>query len=307
MYRSKLSFKLTVQTNKGALTLPQQPNDGITLNGRQSKVVVTDYSFGNSGKLLYSTASILFAGRIGAQDVIFLHNDLDASSEIAFDDKTTIHVGANSLKPGLHVLSENTRRTFGPLVLYSDPQTAATFWAPIIPSTGDLGAYWQFGSNQTILVGGPQLVRNATISRSGQLALRGDLNASTALTLVVSETVKTVSWNGETVHVKQNANVPGMLTAQLSPKYNLHSVKLPELTDWKFKDSLPEVQANFDDSHWIIADHTTTNITLPLFGDGRVLYGECNGFLLRRLNQHQSRKVAITDCVYPLELIYLHS
>ena len=40
-------------------------------------------------------------------------------------------------------------------------------------------------------------------------------------------------------------------------------------------DSLPETGADFDDSDWVVADHTSTNITQGmLFGDGRVLYGE---------------------------------
>ena len=39
-------------------------------------------------------------------------------------------------------------------------------------------------------------------------------------------------------------------------------------------DSLPEVQSGFSDEKWVVADHTTTNITAkPKFGDGRILYG----------------------------------
>ena len=51
-------------------------------------------------------------------------------------------------------------------------------------------------TNTTALIGGPYLVRNATLSRSGELALRGDLNASTLLTVIASPEVRSVSWNG---------------------------------------------------------------------------------------------------------------
>ncbi|KAF7789942.1 hypothetical protein EIP86_000890 [Pleurotus ostreatoroseus] len=271
-----INFHLTVNTSAGALTIPTRLSDGIALNGRQSKVIVTDYSFGNSNKLLYSTANVLFAGVIGEQDVIFLYNDLDQGSEFAFGS-LTVDIAANSFAPGVQALFTHQNST-APLILFADTQTAGSFWAPVIPSTGDFGSFWQFGSNETVLVGGPYLVRNATISSSGELALRGDLNASTPLTLVLPSSVSSVSWNGEAVDITAVTNVPGMFTGQLQMKSSASDIKIPALTNWKFKDSLPEVQSSFDDSIWITADHTTTNITKPLFGDGRVLYGCDYGF-----------------------------
>lgn len=267
-----INFHITVNTSAGPLTIPTSLSDGITLNGRQSKVIVTDYSFGNSNKLLYSTANILFAGVIGEQDVVFLYSDLNEGSEFAFGS-FTVDIPANSFSPGVQALFTHQNST-SPLILFADTETAGSFWAPVIPSTGDFGSFWQFGSNETVLVGGPYLVRNATISSAGELALRGDLNASTPLTLVLPPSVSSVSWNGEAVDIAAVTNVPGMFTGQLELKSSPSDIKIPVLTNWKFKDSLPEVQASFDDSLWITADHTTTNITKPLFGDGRVLYGK---------------------------------
>ena len=49
---------------------------------------------------------------------------------------------------------------------------------------------------------------------------------------------------------------------------------LPEIGDWKFADSLPEIRPGFSDALWTIASHTTTNCPRkPYYGDGRVLYG----------------------------------
>ncbi len=259
-----------MSTSEGQITLPRNV-DGIALNGRQSKVVVTDYSFGKFNKLLYSTANILFAGVIGDQDVIFLYGDLDQGSEFSFGS-LTVDIAPNSLGPGLTPLFTHQNST-APLILYADTETASTFWNPVIPASGELGSYWQFGSNNTILVGGPYLVRNATVSSNGKLALRGDLNASTPLTLVLPSNINSVTWNGEAVKITNTQNVPGLFTGQLELKTHSSAIHIPTLSSWKFKDSLPEVQPGFDDSTWVIADHTTTNITKPLFGDGRVLYG----------------------------------
>ena len=50
-------LKLHVNTSEGALTIPRHGNT-IRLNGFQSKIIVTDFSFG-SHTLLYSTAEVL--------------------------------------------------------------------------------------------------------------------------------------------------------------------------------------------------------------------------------------------------------
>ena len=161
------------------------------------------------------------------------------------------------------------------LVLFADPTTAATFWAPAIKSASantvaGLEAFWQFGTNTTVLVGGPYLVRNATISRD-TLALRGDLNASVPLTVVAPPEVRQVTWNGARVSMRSEG---ALLTGRLTESASVRGASVPKLTGWKFSDSLPEVQSGFDDSSWTVANKTSTNINLkPVFGDGRVLYG----------------------------------
>ena len=164
-------------------------------------------------------------------------------------------------------------------MLFADPVTAATFWAPAVRSATSntvlgLELYWQFGTNTTVLVGGPNLVRNASLAADGAtLALRGDLNASVPLTVVAPAGVRAVTWNGARVSVRADGR--GVLSGQLEQRVGVADVHVPKLTGWKFSDSLPEVTSGFDDSDWVVADHTSTNISLkPQFGDGRVLYGE---------------------------------
>ncbi|KAI8986121.1 glycoside hydrolase superfamily [Trametes punicea] len=299
---STISFNITLPTSNGTLVLPQT-TDGITLNGRQSKVIVTDYSFGAHGSVLYSTASVFFAGTIGSRDVLFLFGDADQSHEAALTltgngarvqssrvqfttSRSSRGVTAITVLPGstgLVTLWDSDTQ----LVFFADTVTAATFWAPAVPSSTPntirgFEHYWQFGTNTTVLVGGPYLVRNASFADGGRkLALRGDLNASVLLTVVAPPSVTEVTWNGEEVELRPTtqASGRGFLTGRLTQRAAVKSVQAPKLTGWKFADSLPEVQPGFDDSPWVLANHTTTNITnKPLFGDGRVLYGCDYGF-----------------------------
>ncbi len=264
-------------------------------------MIITDYSFGANGSVLSTTATVFFAGTIGSRDVLFLTGDADQSHEVslmlsgigsrsdyshvkyttshALRDATTITV-RSGFKPELITLWDSDEQ----LVLFSDPVTAASFWSPAIREETEntipgLETFWQFGTNTTVLVGGPYLVRNATINGS-TLSLYGDLNATVPLTVIGSPSVTHVTWNGKAVSVKNEGR--GVLTGKLTLSSKVKEVKVPTLTGWKFAESLPEIKAGFDDSAWIVADHTTTNITVQMaYGDGRVLYGMSGAIPLR--------------------------
>ena len=287
-------------SSQGTLTLPQTPGSTIALTGRQSKLVITDYTFGAHGALLYTTASIFFAGTIDARDVLFLFGDADQSHEFAL---ALAGAGAGARSPSSRLQFTNSSSSAteaaaavttiaiapGPaglvtvwespsqLVLFADPGTAATFWAPPVKSATPhtvpgLESFWQFGTNETVLVGGPYLVRNATIE-GRTLALRGDLNASVPLTVIAPPAVREVTWNGARVDVRVGGG-GAFLTGRLEESAAVREVRVPNLTGWKFADSLPEIRGGFDDGGWAVANKTTTNINLkPQFGDGRVLYG----------------------------------
>src|SRR5882757_6342074 len=62
------TFKLNVTTQDGPLQIPVVV-PAITLGGRESKVVVTDYTFGSSSRLLFSTAQIFYASTIDKRDI----------------------------------------------------------------------------------------------------------------------------------------------------------------------------------------------------------------------------------------------
>ena len=288
--RDVVNFKINVMTSAGKLQLPQVVSS-VTLGGRQSKVIVADYSFGSS-KLLYSTAQILFAGQIGGRDVLFLYGDSSQEHEASLVLTGTLRAQTNKSHTSFTSSSANgTTISFlsgiqglvtvydsdTQLILYSDKDTAATFWAPVIP--GKSGAmesaftnYWQFGTNTSVLVGGPYLVRNASISGS-KLALHGDLQMGVRLIVIAPENIRSITWNGDPVAADAALTKHNTFVGRVELKNPASSIVAPTLGNWKFADSLPEIQANFSDASWTIANHITTNIPYkPYYGD-RVLYG----------------------------------
>lgn len=50
---------MTVRTSAGAINFDEKSGTTMRLNGRQSRVVTTDISYGRNSKLLYTSAEIL--------------------------------------------------------------------------------------------------------------------------------------------------------------------------------------------------------------------------------------------------------
>ncbi|KAF8074062.1 glycoside hydrolase family 35 protein [Lyophyllum atratum] len=299
---ANITFTLNVTTSAGNLQVPMVSSN-IALSGRQSKVVVTDYAFGESSRALYSTAQVFYAGTIDGRDILFLHgastqehevtlaltgtpNKVQQSSLVTFShgkaslaSSTTIVSFQAGIEGLVTVWDSDTQ-----LVLFADSVTAATFWAPVIAgkASDPLRNFWGLGTNTSVLVGGPYLVRSASITGT-TLALHGDLKTDVRLTVIAPRSVRSITWNGERVSsdVAASSSVTsiGGFVAQLQTSKSLGGISVPKLGGWKFKDSLPEIGGEFDDSDWVVANKTSTNIPLkPYYGDGRILYGCDYGF-----------------------------
>jgi len=107
------------------------------------------------------------------------------------------------------------------------------------------------------------------------------------LTVIAPKSVKKITWNDAIVESSVSASLTvskhGALVGQLQRAISLTGVSVPTLTGWMFHDSLPETDSSFDDSTWVTADHTTTNIPYkPYYGDGRVLEISCENVVLWR-------------------------
>lgn len=298
-----ISDTITFQLDVTASGLPLQIPivvPAITLGGREAKLIVTDYSFGSKSKVSYSTAEIFYAGVLDGRDVLFLHGNSTQAHEAALALTGTNKAAVIPPASPLQLIHGNAKAPSGTtiisitpgfgglttvwdsdtqLILFADTDTATTFWQPVLAGkdSDPLKNYWSIGTNTSILMGGPYLVRGATLTGS-TLALRGDLKEDVKLTVVAPRSVRSITWNGQHVSIDAAASSSvtqfGGFVGQLRANPALQSIRIPKLSNWKFKDSLPEIQSSFDDSSWTIADHTTTNIPLkPYYGDGRILYG----------------------------------
>jgi len=159
-------------------------------------------------------------------------------------------------------------------ILALDIRTARTFWSPVLAGSGSNGQSAEIGSNSTIIVSGPTLVRSATLL-GPLLTLTGDTNSSTPLRVYgLTTPLPIIIWNGLPVIAKKDtlgawsATLPGPsdLALKFAP---------PALSQWKYKNSLPEIAADYDDSRWLVANKTSSYLTFPVYArDGPALLGE---------------------------------
>lgn len=127
-------------------------------------------------------------------------------------------------------------------------------------------------------------MRNVTIDGS-TLNLIGDFNATTDIEVIGGAPSKlaTLNINGESAKFSQDKNGVVTTTVSYSP-----DVSIPSLAslDWKYIDSLPEIQSDYDDSNWPKAnlkktynDAATLQTPVSLFGSD---YGFNTGTLVFR-------------------------
>jgi hypothetical protein len=87
---------------------------------------------------------------------------------------------------------------------------------------------------------------------------------STTLEVFTSSSIRNVNFNGANLRVTKTKY--GSLVSQLQESmYSVASIQatLPVLTNWKLNDGLPERNANYDDSRWVVANHTNTSNPTP--------------------------------------------
>ncbi|KAF2727081.1 hypothetical protein EJ04DRAFT_582284 [Polyplosphaeria fusca] len=266
---TKESFKLHVSTSIGNLTIPQS-NGSILLNGHQSKIVVTDFRFGD-GILTYSTAEVLTYAIVDGSPILALWAGTGDSVEFHLKDatngtvsrieattKATFHRDEHGILVNLASISGFNVLEFdnGVKMIIADKPTAYLFWAPNLSNDPFAPV------DQSILVHGPYLVRSASIT-DNILSLTGDIANATTISAFAPKAVTRISWNGHPVQTHLTPH--GILKATLpGPQPN---ITLPLLSSWKVHDALPELHPLYNDSGpaWTSATHTTTsNPTKPL-------------------------------------------
>lgn len=271
--RAVTTFEAYLDTSLGSVTVPN-----LQLNGRQSKIVTTDYHFANH-TLLYSSADILAWGTFGGSEVLVMYADVGQTSEFAWKtsggNATFRTYGTAKLSPQRRTTATNSStltsyaytQTAGSTVVVFDngvtvylldTETAKNFFAPPLSSDPIVSP------EQQVFVLGPYNVRSASLD-GGTINLTGDNANATALEVFVGTEAASVTWNGKPVDTERTAY--GALRATL-PGAEDRTISLPELS-WRTADSLPELRRDYDDSRWTVCNHTTTKcpvapLTLPV-------------------------------------------
>ncbi|KAH7012793.1 putative beta-galactosidase [Macrophomina phaseolina] len=292
-------FRLRVSTEAGNLTVPS--TGSITLTGRESKTLVTDFSIGSSGKkITYATLEVLTVADLGDRQVVvfwapdgeqgeFLLKGAKSGKVVSGKaDKKSLTKTQNGIVTNVVTSKENTVIEYNNHVqaVLVDRQSAYKFWAPTLDSNP---LAWE---NSTVLVHGPYLVRTASI-KGDTIHITGDWDEETSVEIWAPKKVKQATFNGAKLKVS-NSKYGSLIGSLPAPEVTVDSLaaQLPPLKMWKVADGLPEVAANYDDSRWTDADHETTSHFVPpdtypvLFADE---YGYQAGNILWRGRFNASR------------------
>jgi Beta-galactosidase, domain 2/Beta-galactosidase, domain 3/Beta-galactosidase jelly roll domain len=274
---SAQDFKLKASTSSGPIMIPRykvskKHDTSITLDGRQSKIIVTDYNAGNT-HILYSTAEIATWVNVDGKDVIVFytnpsqHVEVCVASPFSMDQNRIIKppnmIVTSEALGGEHFLTYTWKQesgvhhvvTEGAILLFADRRSAYNIWAPALSPGPHSRAC------DSILVYGPYLVRNAT-SNGDTLALTGDIDTGlspTGTQIEVWANFGKITWNGQTLRITRTwrASWTAIIKAPTG-KFSVPSINSSS-TKWKVLDSLPEISIDYDDSLWMKADKTTSN------------------------------------------------
>ncbi|KAJ7898549.1 glycoside hydrolase family 35 protein [Mycena olivaceomarginata] len=281
-------FTLRVNTTlEGEITVPKRGN--LTLAGRESKIIVTNYPFGAS-KLEYATAEVLTWATFDKVDTIVLYAlerqyveisiETASNAKISHSGSTTISakttgktITLSGSPSGLTVVTFGNTR-----VIVGDKTTVSGIFAPRLSVSGTGHAHYDLGpENPSVLVLGPYLVRAAT-AHGSVLQLTGDINATTTIDVFAPKQFTSITWNGAVVHTTRSEI--GTLRGAVKFPVAIAAATVPVLADleWKCADSLPELDAAFDDSTWVLANKTTTQRPQQPTAGKFVLYAGEYGF-----------------------------
>lgn len=268
--RNVVTFSATLTTSAGAVTV-----SNVQLNGRQSKILTTDYNFG-SYTLLYSSADILTYGTFDVP-VLVLYLDVgqigefalkSAPANLTFESYGSANVSAstgsttgtgNSTFYTKYTYTQSAgstvlRFTNGMLIYLLDLDTAWSFFAPATTTSS------RITPSEQVFAIGPYNVRNVTVSGS-TVSLVGDNANTTVLEVYAGSEAQSITWNG--IELATTRTAYGALTAT-APGATDRTVYLPTLS-WVVADSLPEATRSYDDSKWTLCNKTSSlSPTAPL-------------------------------------------
>ncbi len=256
-------------------SVPQQPGTSITLQGRDARLLLSNYSF-DGEHLQYSTSELMTEAPIAGRPTALLYGPAgtDGETVLRYSARPTVRVLRGSVQTTWDATRGDERLDYThqgldevlitgggrpPLLLIVAEKTLAEDFWPVSTAGG------------AALVRGAYLVRTAQ-TRGRTLVLTGDTSRSGLVSVWAPAGVTRVTWNGFAVYTTRrvDGSLAGSLAGPAAPA-------LPSLTGWRFRFETPEAQPGYDDSAWTLADHpVTTNPTAPVTTP--VLYADDYGF-----------------------------
>ena len=273
-YNSNAStdYKLSVDTSIGNVTIPQLNGASLTLNGRDSKIHVTDFDVGGTN-LIYSTGEVFTWQKDGSRTTLVLFGGEGETHELALPSSVgscsatgssiqqETSGSANVVQWDVSPSEQSLYCQSADLMIYLVWRNDVyNWWRLELPGPEPIGNYTSM-SKSSVLISGGYLMRSAALSASS-LYLTGDLNATTTISVVAGACSATdLYFNGQKLDAQKSNNI---LTATLS--YSPPAITLPSLPSlsWSSIDTLPELSSTYSDSLWTPANHPTSNNPLTL-------------------------------------------
>jgi len=244
-------------------TVPQKSGTAITLDGRESKIIVANLPLG-AHSMAYSTSEVMASTTAGGRDVAVLYGTkgTDGETVLNLDSEPTVNSTGGTVEKTWNAATKTLRLNYTHDGLIRVQITGGGADKPLLLLLADKPTtekVWQqrTADGRTVLVLGSHLLRGAAVTGS-TLALTGDNADDDSLEVFADQSA--VTWNGAPVTTAAADATHGALgtipTAQ--------AVTLPTLTAWKHQQESPEAAAGFDDSAWTVADKTSSySITSP--------------------------------------------
>ncbi|CAG8902480.1 unnamed protein product [Penicillium egyptiacum] len=262
-------YTVDVDTSVGRLTIPTL-GGSLTINGRDSKIHVTDYDVGGIN-LVYSSAEIYTWKKTASKNVLLMYGEEGERHEFAI----ALALEHPSIVEGDEISHQRNKsativqwsvRACRQIIRFGNAlevyllqrNDAYNYWVLDLPHPPPLGLHMSPSrSNFSVIVKGGYLMRNATIY-GDTLALNGDLNGTVEVEVIATPAgcCSALIFNGK--HVKTTVNgarLRGVL------EYESPMIRNPDLNvmDWHYIDSLPELGLAYNDSRWTQCDRKTSN------------------------------------------------
>ncbi|KAH7414044.1 beta-galactosidase precursor [Phaeosphaeria sp. MPI-PUGE-AT-0046c] len=275
------SYKLKISTTAfGNITVPQMNGTSLTLNGRDSKIHVSNYDVGGA-TLVYSTAEIFTWHKYEDKTVLVVYGGPGETHELVLAVTGLEMIEGNVQSTAtrgytlLNFKADGTRKIakvgVGSNFIYVhmlDRYQAYNYWS--------IDTAPHSNANPVILQAG-YLVRTAKVDGT-KLMLSGDVNSTTTVEVFggAPSSLSKLTFNGKDVDFTTSKD--GVISA--SVEFAAPQIEIPKLQDleWKYVDSLPEVQSNYDDSAWTVADLKKTYNSLRRLNTPVSLYSSDYGY-----------------------------